>query len=80
MKNNNVNTKKILFLIPYVYNITIDMKKYIITTPVSGSKNVKTAGISVNRKISENIFKLSLKVLILPFLQIHLAEMNLILV
>ena len=71
MKNNNVNTKKILLLIPYVYNITIDMKKYIITTPVSGSKNVKTAGISVNRKISENIFKLSLKVLILPFLKLH---------
>ena len=48
--NNRIEIINHLYLIPYTNNITISITKYIITLPVSGSKNVNTDGNNVIKK------------------------------
>lgn len=58
----------ILFLIPKANSIIRDIRKYIITIPVSGSKNVNNAGIMVIIIIIKKSFMSSFKSLLGCFL------------
>ena len=81
MPIKSIKIINILFLIPNAKSITVDIKKYIITIPVSGSRNVKILGKAVISITDKKIFKSVLKVkLLLYFCSKYLKTFTLVII